>query len=153
MRRALTQLGYVETYHGFAPAFETPRDSEMWLDAVNAKFKGKGKPFGRHEWDQLLGHCQAGPLNHPVFVNRGHLTFTQAVTDCPAMGFGPELIEAYPEAKVILTLRDVDSWYKYEEPKGAMCLGLTNFLPGRLWKLQWSHSTRSRGVSIHSLCG
>ncbi|KAK5467586.1 hypothetical protein LTS15_000559 [Exophiala xenobiotica] len=28
------------------------------------------------------------------------------------MCFGPELIEAYPEAKVILTNRDIDSWHK-----------------------------------------
>ena len=58
MRKALQILGYNETYHGFAPAFETPLDNKMWLDAANAKFKGKGKPFGRKEFDQLLGHCQ-----------------------------------------------------------------------------------------------
>jgi hypothetical protein len=58
MRRALQQLGYHETYHGFASAFETPLDSRMWLEAFNAKFKGRGKPFTRIDWDQLLGHCQ-----------------------------------------------------------------------------------------------
>lgn len=31
----------------------------MWLDAMRAKFDGKGKRFGRKEFDQLLGHCQA----------------------------------------------------------------------------------------------
>jgi hypothetical protein len=34
----------------------------------------------------------------------------QAVTDFPAACFGPELISAYPEAKVILTTRDPDAW-------------------------------------------
>ena len=58
MRKALQQLGYNETYHGFAPAFESPLDNIMWREAVDAKFNGKGKPYGRKEWDQLLGHCQ-----------------------------------------------------------------------------------------------
>jgi hypothetical protein len=30
----------------------------MWLDAMRAKFEGEGKPFGKAEFDQLLGHCQ-----------------------------------------------------------------------------------------------
>lgn len=33
--------------------------------------------------------------------------------DIPAALFVEELVEAYPDAKVILTVRDVDSWYKY----------------------------------------
>jgi hypothetical protein len=43
----------------------------------------------------------------------GSLSSTQAVCDWPACAFAKELIEAYPEAKVILTTRDVDSWYRY----------------------------------------
>ena len=72
---------------------ETPRDCEMWMDAINAKFDGQGT-FEKADWDKLLGHCQA-------------------VCDLPAAAFGPELIAAYPEAKVILTNREVDSWHKY----------------------------------------
>lgn len=29
----------------------------MWVAAYRAKFHGEGKPFGKAEWDQLLGHC------------------------------------------------------------------------------------------------
>lgn len=47
----------------------------------------------------------------------------QAVCDWPACAFAKELIEAYPEAKVILTNRDVDSWHKYWAP----------FVPQRAW--------------------
>jgi hypothetical protein len=36
--------------------------------------------------------------------------YFQAVTDFPAACFGPELVAAYPEAKVILTTRDPDAW-------------------------------------------
>jgi hypothetical protein len=28
------------------------------MQALRAKFDGKGKPWGRKEFDQLLGHCQ-----------------------------------------------------------------------------------------------
>jgi hypothetical protein len=42
--------------------------------------------------DQLLGHVAA-------------------VTDAPCNIFGPELIEAYPEAKVVLIERDIEAWY------------------------------------------
>jgi hypothetical protein len=34
------------------------------------------------------------------------------VCDVPAALFGPELIAAYPDAKVVLTNRDFDAWYK-----------------------------------------
>ncbi|KAL6717844.1 hypothetical protein ACLMJK_003929 [Lecanora helva] len=70
------------------------KDDQLWLDAIEAKFEG-GKPFGKKDWDRLLGHCQA-------------------VTDFPAVLFGPELIAAYPEAKVVLTERDIDRWHEYK---------------------------------------
>jgi hypothetical protein len=34
------------------------------------------------------------------------------VTDCPCANFAEELVSAYPNAKVILTTRDPDSWVK-----------------------------------------
>jgi hypothetical protein len=69
----------------------------MWMEAIEAKFDGKGKPYGRAEFDKLLGHCQG-------------------VSDIPAILFAEELIAAYPEAKVILTHRNFDTWYKYDQP-------------------------------------
>lgn len=63
----------------------------MWQDAFAAKFDGVGT-FGREQWDQLFGHCQA-------------------ICDWPAVAFAKELIEAYPDAKVLMTERDVDSWH------------------------------------------
>lgn len=58
IKKALLKLGYSDVYHGYTAAMENPRDCEMWLDAMAAKWDGVGKPFGRTEWDQLLGHCQ-----------------------------------------------------------------------------------------------
>ncbi|KAJ9199299.1 hypothetical protein DTO166G4_9112 [Paecilomyces variotii] len=91
LRQALQRLGYVNTYHMMCASVENPPDCLMWHDALAAKYDGVGE-FGRKEWDQLLGDCQA-------------------VCDWPACAFAKELIEAYPNAKVILTTRDVDSWH------------------------------------------
>ena len=49
-------LGFDETYH-MENAVGNLRDNKLWLDALAAKFEG-GEPFGKKEWDQLLGHCQ-----------------------------------------------------------------------------------------------
>ena len=72
---------------------ENPRDCEMWQEAYDAKFHGKGKRFGRAEFDKLLGHCQA-------------------VMEMPCFVFAEELIAAYPEAKVIVTTRTIEDWYR-----------------------------------------
>ncbi len=71
LRVALEQLGYDSTYHGYAAVFENPRDCEMWLEALDAKFNGKGMPFGRYEFDQLLGHCQVNTLEQTRMHNVG----------------------------------------------------------------------------------
>ncbi|KAF2704340.1 hypothetical protein K504DRAFT_507347 [Pleomassaria siparia CBS 279.74] len=91
LRTALKDLGFTDTYHMMSASVENPPDCLMWQDAFAAKFDNEGT-FGREQWDQLLGHCQA-------------------VCDWPAVAFAKELIEAYPEAKVVLTTRDVDSWH------------------------------------------
>ncbi|KAJ7161892.1 P-loop containing nucleoside triphosphate hydrolase protein [Mycena crocata] len=92
MRKALETLGYNDTHHMQA-VLVNPLEVDMWTEAVKAKFSGVGKPYGREEWDELLGHCQA-------------------VTDLPAIMFSEELIAAYPDAKVILTNRDPEKWWK-----------------------------------------
>ncbi|KXS97466.1 hypothetical protein AC578_7357 [Pseudocercospora eumusae] len=94
LRQALLDLGYDDVYHYASCLNENPKDAEMWLEAIDAKCHGKGEPFTRKEWDQLLGHCMA-------------------VTDTPVVWFYRELLEAYPEAKVILTLRDSpEQWWE-----------------------------------------
>ena len=67
----------------------------MWRQALERKFEAapETKPFGRPEYDNLLGHWSA-------------------TTDQPAAFVAEDLIAAYPEAKVVLVERDVDRWYK-----------------------------------------
>ena len=91
MQQALSILGYENPYH-FSSMYGNVRDADMWKEALQAKYRGYGT-FGRAEWDQLLGHVAA-------------------VTDAPCNIFGPELIEAYPEAKIILVEREIESWCK-----------------------------------------
>lgn len=95
---------------------ENPRDSDMWVEAFEAKFERKGN-FERKDWDQLLGHCMVRycvSSSSWVEVSVGDLTtvIKQAITDTPCNVFAEELLVAYPEAKVILSVRDnVDVWY------------------------------------------
>ncbi|KAJ7606830.1 P-loop containing nucleoside triphosphate hydrolase protein [Roridomyces roridus] len=91
MKAALEILGYKHCYHSF-DIDANVRDLDMWAEACAAKYEGKGK-FGRAEFDQLLGHCMA-------------------VTDAPCSTFAAELIDAYPDAKVILVERDIEAWYR-----------------------------------------
>lgn len=39
-------------------------------------------------------------------------TMLQVVTDAPATAFARELLEVYPDAKVIITTRSEASWYR-----------------------------------------
>lgn len=66
---------------------------KFWLNAVEAKFEGKGKPYSREDFDVGLGDF-AG------------------VSDLPGCFLWRELMDAYPEAKVILVPRDFESWIK-----------------------------------------
>lgn len=92
IRAALKDLGYQDTYHMKSAIAENIADCELWKKALAAKFDDDGE-FTKDDWDDLLGNCMA-------------------VTDVPCAAFGPELIAAYPDAKVIMTNRDIDSWYR-----------------------------------------
>jgi hypothetical protein len=109
MREAMRQLGYVDTYHMMSASIENPPDALLWRAAFAAKYNN-GPAFTRADWDQLLGHCEA-------------------VCDWPAIAFASELIAAYPEAKIILTNRDVHSWY--ESTLKTMYWRVTD------WELRW----------------
>ncbi|MCJ1312654.1 hypothetical protein MMC25_006329 [Agyrium rufum] len=92
MQEAFRILGYPDPYH-YSSIFENVRDADMWQEAFYVKFRGKGNQQldWRRHFDQLLGHCGA-------------------VTDAPAVLFWRELIEAYPDAKIILVERDEERW-------------------------------------------
>ncbi|KAG8668413.1 hypothetical protein FPOAC1_007792 [Fusarium poae] len=95
MAEALTILGYKNVYHG-THTIDRPEDWAIMERACDASFTNlpsyTGRPFTREEWDELWGHCEA-------------------TTDVASI-FAPQLIKAYPDAKVILAIRDFEPWFK-----------------------------------------
>nr|ADN06237.1 hypothetical protein [Passalora arachidicola] len=89
--KALEILG-IPTYHGWR-SMENHKQSQLWVEAMQAKYENKGKVWKREDFDQILGDYSA-------------------CTDFPSAAYPVELIEAYPEAKVILNQRPFDVWYK-----------------------------------------
>ncbi|CAK5283208.1 unnamed protein product, partial [Mycena citricolor] len=91
LRKALKILGYDEVYH-MESVFENPHDADLWKEVYQTKYE-QGKLVSREKFDEILGHCEA-------------------TTDAPPMMYAEDLIAAYPDAKVILTLRDPTKWWK-----------------------------------------
>lgn len=83
LKTALEQLGCGPCYH-MVEVFDKPRHVELWQAAA------EGRPV---DWGELF----AG--------------YNSAV-DWPACSFYEQLMELYPEAKVLLTVRDPEKWYR-----------------------------------------
>ena len=76
-------MGFGPCYH-MTEVFAHPRHAEVWQAAR------RGEPV---DWDALLGPYEA-------------------TVDWPACTFYAELMERYPDAKVLLSVRDPDRWYE-----------------------------------------
>jgi len=101
MQHALDILG-VPCYHG-AVMLGRSSDIPLWAEALDAKFYNKGTRYGRREWDRLIGDFGA-------------------LSDVPAICFAEDLVEAYPEAKVILIDRERDAWFEsFDEAVISAC--------------------------------
>ncbi len=83
IKHALEELGFGLCYH-MTELFDKPGVDEQWGAIV------RGEPV---DW-------------HTVF--KGY----QATVDWPACAFYKELMQAYPHAKVLLTVRDPEKWYE-----------------------------------------
>ncbi|PLB49314.1 hypothetical protein P170DRAFT_179998 [Aspergillus steynii IBT 23096] len=103
LREALHILGYKHTYHGF-DSILPPSSLEATYRLLQKKYttsptssQGTNMKLTTSDFDTVFGHCVG-------------------ISDLPAAEFAPELIAAYPEAKVILnTRRDLDAWYRSME--------------------------------------
>lgn len=100
MSIALRKLGY--TPHQMREVLVNPKELDLWQEAINTTLlppqdrlnaQRNLAPYGRPEFDKLLAD-------------------SDAVMDLPGCIFAPQLIEAYPDAKVILTTRDYALWEK-----------------------------------------
>ena len=83
LQAALEELGFAPCYH-MTELFEHPEHAGSW-DAAR-----RGEPV---DWDGFLGEYDAA-------------------VDWPACTFYEELMERYPDAKVLLSVRDPESWYE-----------------------------------------
>lgn len=83
LKHALEALGVDRCYH-MTELFERPVANEQWAAIVD------GKPV---DW-------------HTVF--EGY----QATVDWPACAYYRELMQVYPDAKVLLSVRDPEKWYE-----------------------------------------
>lgn len=88
IREALAQLG-LKAYGYKEGALDG--HCRYWIEAIDAKFNGIGRPYGPVEFQKLLADYSA-------------------VTDIPAALFVDELIEAFPRAKVVVSNRELDTW-------------------------------------------
>ncbi|MBX7110017.1 MAG: hypothetical protein K1X61_15310 [Chitinophagales bacterium] len=83
LKLALEELGFTQCYHMIS-LLEHPADIVHWEAAM------AGKPV---DWDTLF-------------------TGYTAAVDIPTFIFYKELMQKYPDAKIIHTTRDAESWYK-----------------------------------------
>lgn len=97
LRVALEQLGFTP-YHGWDLVYEKDIGYiQGWTQLQRRKWEGP--PDGdlnitAEDFDVLLGHADA-------------------VVETPAWFFASEMIQAYPDAKVVLNLRrDLDAWHR-----------------------------------------
>ena len=98
LRTALLQLGYSDCYHGFSLiSGDGWRDGVAWHALLTRKFASPAScstslEVSATQFDEILGQCRA-------------------ISDIPAVLFAGELLDAYPDAKVILNRRsNVQEW-------------------------------------------
>lgn len=82
-KAALEHLGLAPCYH-FVTQFERPQDIDVWQAAA------EGKPV---DWMALFADFQSA-------------------VDWPESIFYKRLMEVYPDAKVLLNVRDPEAWYE-----------------------------------------
>src|SRR5215211_8288973 len=83
LKVALEEVGFGPCYH-MREVFAHPEHVELWRAATH------GKPL---DWEQIFGGYRA-------------------TVDWPACTFYGELMERYPDAKVLLSVRDPEQWYE-----------------------------------------
>ncbi|HEY8156596.1 MAG TPA: sulfotransferase [Myxococcota bacterium] len=82
LKAALERIGYAPCYH-MIEVLAAPERGRHWLEQTRS---------GSHDWDAIFAGYRA-------------------TVDWPAAAFWRELAARYPDAKVLLSLRDSDRWY------------------------------------------
>ena len=82
LKQGLEILGFEKCYH-MSEVVVHPEHVKLWLDAWR----------GKDIWTTLFAGYQAA-------------------VDWPAAAFWPQLMHVYPEAKIVLSIRDADKWFE-----------------------------------------
>ncbi len=114
LKAALETLGFSKCYHMFE-FMEHPEHARYW-DAAS-----RGKPVA---WEGLF---------------KGY----QATVDWPGCTFYKPLMAAYPEAKVVLSVRDPERWFEsasktiFTASRGGLRQLLQLLVTPRMWRSVW----------------
>lgn len=103
LKLALEQLGYGPCYH-MEELIKNPADVRFWHELDK---------HGDTDWASLFSNYQSA-------------------VDFPAIGYYKDILRVYPDAKIILTMRDEQSWYN------SAIKTILNAEPGFLDKLKMS---------------
>lgn len=113
LRTALLILGFRDVYHGFTITAYQREDCAFWVPLLRRKITDVSTELRNVDFDSVLGACDA-------------------VTDGPANAFGPELLQYYPDAQVVLNRRrNTDAWHASMR---ATCLQVFSW---PMWVLSW----------------
>merc|ERR1711976_737773 len=106
LRNALNILLDGAVYHMYQVAFGKKVDATFWEKAVK-------RPMSKREWtDFLVGRGFRGGVDYPISL------------------FYKELMEIFPEAKVVLTVRDnPETWYESVKNSIYKAKNLHKFFP------------------------
>ncbi len=111
LKAALEIMGFDKCYHMFE-FMEHPEHARLW-DAAS-----RGRPV---DWDKLF---------------EGY----QATVDWPGCTFYRELMAAYPDAKVVLSIRDPERWFEsasktiFTAPRGELKMLFQLLTTPRMWR-------------------
>ncbi|KAJ9610268.1 hypothetical protein H2200_005045 [Cladophialophora chaetospira] len=114
LRTALLTLGYNRVWHGFELPLTRANDCVLWVPLLRSAAEHDRSPARIYDWDILLGDCDV-------------------VMDMPPCIFAEELLDFYPDAKVVLNRRsDMVVWHKSLNEAAEAVLG-----SGVFWFLSW----------------
>ncbi|KAJ6492917.1 hypothetical protein C8R47DRAFT_426722 [Mycena vitilis] len=67
---------------------ENPPDIDMWIDALNSRYFGKGPKIAGQEWDQLLGHCEVSAEPPAASLAQELVSVTATTRYSPVKSYG-----------------------------------------------------------------
>jgi hypothetical protein len=82
LKLALEQLGFGPCHH-MREVIMNPPSAQLWVEAAE----------GRPDWDAIFANYRS-------------------CTDAPACTFWRELADVYPDAKILLSVRDAEAWFE-----------------------------------------